>query len=65
MTGSFMQQQWYYDLIMWGIIFSHRVNLKSSTLIPCPVDCDGIVSLKPLHTIGKVSVNASILYKNQ
>ena len=26
---------------------------------------DIIISLKPLHTIGKVSLNASILYKNQ
>ena len=24
-----------------------------------------IIHLKPLHTIGKVSVNASILYRNQ
>ena len=23
-----MQQQRYYDLIMWGIVSSHRVNLK-------------------------------------
>ena len=27
-TGSFMQQQRQYDLIMWGIIFSLWVNLK-------------------------------------
>ena len=27
-TGSFMQQQQKYDLIMWGIIFSHWVNRK-------------------------------------
>ena len=28
-----------------GIIFSHRVNLKTSTPIPCPVDRDDIVPL--------------------
>ena len=27
-NGSYMQQQQKYDLIMWGIIFSQRVNLK-------------------------------------
>ena len=44
-TGSLMQQQWLYDLIMWDIIFSHWVCLKTSTSIPCPVDRDDIVSL--------------------
>ena len=38
-----------YDLIMWGIICSHWVNLhKTSTPIPCPVDRGDTVPLSVL-----------------
>ena len=43
----------------------HDLILLAFGEIPCTVYIYTFSTLKPLHTIGKVSLNASILYKNQ
>ena len=53
-TGQFMYQQRYYDLIMW-YYFQSLSSSKISTPIPCPVERDDIVPFKesiPWHNYG-------------